>query len=1429
MSSKIQRKVTVENVKDSTDAPRRPSVFERLGPGAVSTQERHSRSSDPGEKCRNWMRSGICSYGSKCRYQHEAYPPSSSTSSKTQKAEREPSQKDLRHKVRHKQQDVRESRSRSPSPKKRKLSSGGGSNSRTRRLDNESKIKSTVVVTRPRTPSSEEEEVRPAKETKPPKNWEGASDDWPLDEASLDYKEELSLEMKRQQLQRELEMLQKENRPSVGAGASSSSIPASGHVTITKTVRATHTHQAPASFSGSSESSSDSDSSSSDSSSSSSDDDSDDSSSSSSSGEASPVAVRSGSNAAAPPSPSDHGRYRHRGGGDERPAGRRGVPEPPPPAASFSRGRDAPRSGTSHSRAEHRDVPRHGRERQAAGREGGEGRSPLPRRRQDPEYDSYARSRGPRTPSPGAVSDAKRKLSVSKQPVQVVQPKVRKKKKSSKRRRERERQLKAQHRSSTRTTGQSEPSGRDSVSPDLLPPVSSSRGSRHGARDAPRRSREREAVGRSQGAGDAPRHGPPRGRSPALLPAHESMTPPHLHRSTSDKYGAPPSKRPRRDSPSLVDPPPREPRKKESERHGREEHGSHPKGSYEPRYSGESEGRGHQGSRKRDDGYAEPPPPPHRHRHETVEDDTLEPGEVMPEQGDRYGGDRGCHEGGRSRDSRRSDYHHSRSTSPSMGSISRSRIDVDMHRMSEYPHSPQGGRSRGPDLSKGKGDQRSSDMRRDPYPHPPPDGRGDSYRRVDSRSDPHKGDPRPDGRPDYHERGGSRSDYHGRMDPKSDYHRGDPYGKGGDGRPEREPRGDPYSRGDMRGDSYRSSDYRHDRGDHRMDMRCKEPPRMERDLPYEPRQEGYGRGDDYYGRPPDPKMDRGRDYYGDGYGGHRSEPRDRGSRDGRRPEHLSRSEPHPKGGMRMERDRRGGDTRGGERSRGESDSRADGRPDSRPSAYGSKSDHMDSRGRGDSRGEDVRDPYERGDGYRGDRPEPHRVSDLRGDSGRRDHKRPSRLDPASEESSSSRYGRRDEDGRERESRVVNRDSRGGVCSRSSSPARSYERKRTAHKDRIVRENTKREDDVSAREVDVKDDRSSNGSRGSSPGRPQEKTAARSSREAVSERREQSPDTSIPEVVAPKVDAASPLTEDSEEESPAKGEVSDSSKHMVLVEECKSDDENDNVQEQKAAASETFSDWSDDEDDILTRDDPTLEFVTKEPSSDSHNDQVSQDKLEEAAEANLIEVDAVPISPADSHHSGEGGLGTAEEFDPISDDELEALIDESKDKALDEEKTTISDVLDIDWSSLVKDARPKDESATKRSSARERYSAARVFARIGISKDLAGEELTQQVVEFCRKELGGDSSSDNAEPEFQLEDLTAGFHVAAVAARKQQTQALQCCGHYSRALSARRDLMLRRALCKVYEPSTTTAATAVDPELYKRSLQLFQSRVTMEVS
>uniref|UniRef100_A0A023G739 Putative zinc finger ccch-type n=1 Tax=Amblyomma triste TaxID=251400 RepID=A0A023G739_AMBTT len=306
--------------------------------------------------------------------------------------------------------------------------------------------------------------------------------------------------------------------------------------------------------------------------------------------------------------------------------------------------------------------------------------------------------------------------------------------------------------------------------------------------------------------------------------------------------------------------------------------------------------------------------------------------------------------------------------------------------------------------------------------------------------------------------------------------------------------------------------------------------------------------------------------------------------------------------------------------------------------------------------------------------------------------------------------------------------------------------------------------------------------------------------------------------------------------------------MVLVEECKSEDDNEEGQEVKAAISSTYSDWSDDDDDLLVMGDQQGDFIKKEASSDTHTDAASQDKPEDAGDPNLIEVDAVPISPDESPRSAQGnGAAPAatleDEFDPISDEELDALLNEcdaKEEEEAPEPGQAISDVLDIDWSVLAAD-RPKVLKSAEYNSALERFTGARMLARIGISRDLAGEELAEQLADLCQKELtkkepagqeggGGDTSAGGGgdgvtqgEGGFYLEHLTASFHAAAVAARRQRNLVLDSCGRYCRALSARRDLMLRRALCKVYERSSSESAPNVDLELYRRSLKLYQSR------
>ncbi|KAL1417475.1 hypothetical protein MTO96_000574 [Rhipicephalus appendiculatus] len=704
MSSKVQRKVTVENVKESGDGPRRPSVFERLGPGAVTNQERRSRD-DPGEQCRNWMRSGACSFGSKCRYQHEAYPPSSSSSSSSRlpKSERDSSQKDLRHKVRHKQQDFKESDSRSPSPKRRKVSTssggaGGGSvtvttavvvgsstgsgSSRSRRTDAESKIKSQVVVTRPRSPLSGEDETS---------------------DGLLDCEED-NLELKRQQLQRELDLLQKDNHPSSSGSAGSKGGVGSGGTTsataalppppsqIPSTTKSAHSAQPTQQGqpSGSSESSSESDdSSSSDSSSSSSDDeddddDSEDSSSSSSSGAASPSAGRGSGSSTMPQQVAEGQRHHrgHRGNAEERGAtAHRSV--------DGKSSREPSRTGSS-SHGHDKEAGRHGRDRHR-----GQSREP-------PEAGRI----------PGPPTDSKRKAaSNSAQPNKGPPPpyppgKPRKKKKSGKRRRDREKQLRAERARVAQTHGAAPFPESPSPERPLSPPSSRHRGNREGGmRGAPP-----SCCPCTQGCWPSFQAASPRvaTATPLLEPPLKETVP-----SLLPPPAAPPSQLSSRDS-----------RKKDGDRHGRpEDYGgrSDPKG-YDGRYDADAS---RSGRKRGEPGHADqPPPPPHRgSRHDPLppeEADMLEPGEVLPEHTERYVSERNRYDQGRGRDGRRMDHHRSRSPSPALAGLPpRSRMDMDIHRM-DYPHSP---RSRNQD-GRSKSDLRGSDGRR-----------GDPYIRGDPRGD----------------------------------------------------------------------------------------------------------------------------------------------------------------------------------------------------------------------------------------------------------------------------------------------------------------------------------------------------------------------------------------------------------------------------------------------------------------------------------------------------------------------------------------------------------------------------------------------------------------------------------------------------------------------------------------------------------------------
>ncbi|CAC5405615.1 ZC3H13 [Mytilus coruscus] len=173
----------------------------------------------------------------------------------------------------------------------------------------------------------------------------------------------------------------------------------------------------------------------------------------------------------------------------------------------------------------------------------------------------------------------------------------------------------------------------------------------------------------------------------------------------------------------------------------------------------------------------------------------------------------------------------------------------------------------------------------------------------------------------------------------------------------------------------------------------------------------------------------------------------------------------------------------------------------------------------------------------------------------------------------------------------------------------------------------------------------------------------------------------------------------------------------------------------------------------------------------------------------------------------------------SDEEFEA----------DHEKKHSIDALDIDWASLQQDVRPKPPVT---GSALNRFKASNVFAKIGVSKEYAGEELFNKIQNECIKQ---EDSTDVATTEEKTEDVKpdnkfrfksdiAVFHSSITSKNQQRKNLLRNIGPFRRALCARRDLEIRRQLCKVDKTMDhihSYPAQPIDQELYKLSVQLFR--------
>lgn len=200
-----------------------------------------------------------------------------------------------------------------------------------------------------------------------------------------------------------------------------------------------------------------------------------------------------------------------------------------------------------------------------------------------------------------------------------------------------------------------------------------------------------------------------------------------------------------------------------------------------------------------------------------------------------------------------------------------------------------------------------------------------------------------------------------------------------------------------------------------------------------------------------------------------------------------------------------------------------------------------------------------------------------------------------------------------------------------------------------------------------------------------------------------------------------------------------------------------------------------------------------------------------------------------------------DFEEISEDELE---EEARVKGL-------GDALGVDWASLVAESRPRIKPV---SSAKRRWESHNVLVNLGVSVEMAGEELVKDIlkehaevklqeqqenaVEKMDTVTNGvenvtikvekpDEESEVVEIKKENTEVSISHPVAAIQVAIRENQAVRktlfaSAGPYRRALSARRDLAIRRHLSHLPIKDTyIEVPKRHDPKLLQLATQLFE--------
>ncbi|CAB1327530.1 unnamed protein product [Coregonus sp. 'balchen'] len=170
-------------------------------------------------------------------------------------------------------------------------------------------------------------------------------------------------------------------------------------------------------------------------------------------------------------------------------------------------------------------------------------------------------------------------------------------------------------------------------------------------------------------------------------------------------------------------------------------------------------------------------------------------------------------------------------------------------------------------------------------------------------------------------------------------------------------------------------------------------------------------------------------------------------------------------------------------------------------------------------------------------------------------------------------------------------------------------------------------------------------------------------------------------------------------------------------------------------------------------------------------------------------------PGNSHHPADDAVSVVsggEEYEPISDDELDEILADSAQKREDgqddEKPPGPLDVIDVDWSSLMPKQKQEPRAA---GAALLRFTPGAVLLRAGVSKRLAGPELLERVREVCKKELDDPKDADKL-----FEHDLGALNKAALNRKVERAGLLRNLGPCCKALCARRDMAIRRQLSRM---------------------------------